>query len=130
MPIEHHIDVHRRLVVAVPRGTLTLGDVLTYQRDVWSRPELRGYAELVDMRSVEHIAEPSVEKAQQLTRVAAPSDPPSGPPARMAIVAADDFTYGLGRMYGALRNLVPGSNKEVKVFRDFDEGLAWATSTG
>lgn len=127
MPIEHRIDAGRKLVLATPRGTMTLDDILAYQRDVWSRPELRGYAELVDMRAVEHIAEATAENVQQVTRIAAPSDPPSGPPARMAIVSTDDLAYGLGRMYGSLRDRVPGSNKHVQVFRDFDEALAWVT---
>ena len=56
MPIVHRIDHERRLVVAEGRGIVTDQDVFGYQRDVWSRPEVAGYDELVDMSEVEDIA--------------------------------------------------------------------------
>ena len=55
MPIEHEINHEHRLVVAKGRGILTNRDVLEYQHGVWSRPELAGYNELIDMTGVERI---------------------------------------------------------------------------
>jgi hypothetical protein len=48
MPIAYCIDHERRLVMAKGYGTLTHEDVLGYQRDIRSHPELAGYDELMD----------------------------------------------------------------------------------
>ena len=53
MPIEFTIDHARRLVLATARGVLTGQDVFGYQRTVWSRADVQGYNELLDMRAVE-----------------------------------------------------------------------------
>ena len=58
MPIEYRIVRERRLVVAKAHGTLTDQDVFGYQRDLWSRADVAGYDELVDMTQVEHKVNP------------------------------------------------------------------------
>jgi len=45
--------------------------------------------------------------------------------ARLAIVAPRDFEFGLGRMYGAHREMDNRSTKWVGVFRARPEALAW-----
>ena len=62
MPIEYRIDHDRKLVVAKGRGTVTDPDVFGYQREVWSRDDVAGYDELIDMSEVEHIAVQSVNR--------------------------------------------------------------------
>jgi len=49
MPLAHRIDHRPRLVIARASGTLTDEEVFAYQKDVWSRPDVAGYDELVDM---------------------------------------------------------------------------------
>jgi hypothetical protein len=41
----------------------------------------------------------------------------------MAIVAPEDFAFGLGRMYEAYRGFEPAGKKEVGVFRTLREAL-------
>jgi hypothetical protein len=53
MPIDYHIDHAHRLVVARGRGIFSTSDVMTYQLEVWSQPEVAGFDELVDMSGVE-----------------------------------------------------------------------------
>src|SRR5262249_11910815 len=55
MPIEFRIDHKRRMVFAKGHGTLTDREVFGYQLNVWSRPEVVGYNELVDLTDVQHI---------------------------------------------------------------------------
>ena len=43
MPIEYEIDHTRRVVIARGQGVLEEGDFFEYQKDVWSREEVRGY---------------------------------------------------------------------------------------
>src|SRR5690348_2984159 len=116
MPIEHEIDLPRRRISARVTGTLTDPEIFAYQREVWSRPEVQGFDELVDMTAADHVAVPSTARVQELAQVSARSDPPAGS-ARMAIVAPQDLAYGLGRMYQTFRALDAASTKEVRVFR-------------
>ena len=62
MPLAHRIDHPLRLVLAWASGTLTDEEVFAYQNEVWSRPDVAGYDELVDMTAVEHVALPSIER--------------------------------------------------------------------
>ena len=124
MPIEHTIDHDRRLVVARGRGILTDQDVFDYQRGVWSRPEVAGYDELVDMSAIEGIDLPSIERVRELAQLSAAMDE-GAPPSRLAIVAPKDYTFALGRLYEAYRGLDQRSRKQVSVFRTVKDALAW-----
>jgi hypothetical protein len=124
MPLEHQVDHARRRVVAKARGTLSDDEIFGYQRDVWSRPELRDYDELVDMSEVEHVAIPGSHRVSDLASLSAGMDSPAGN-SRFAIVAPKDLEFGLGRMYQAYRELDERSRKQVSVFRSMEEALAW-----
>jgi hypothetical protein len=88
MPIDYEIDHARRLVFARGRGIFADADVFAYQREVWSRPEVAGYDELVDMTEVEEIAIPTLAgpRIQQLAGEAAAQDHPTSA-GKLAIVA-------------------------------------------
>ena len=127
MPIEHKVDHKRRLVVAKGIGVLTKSDVLEYQRGVWSRAEVAGYDELMDMSDVEEIDLPSLESVRELAQLSAAMDA-DAPPSRFAIVAPRDFAFALGRLYETHRSLDERSKKTVSVFRTVGEALAWLDS--
>jgi len=133
MPIDYAIDHARRLVVARGTGVFADADVFAYQREVWSRPELAGYDELVDMTAVEAIAAPlpAAPRLRLLADVAAAHDPPADA-GRFAIVAPDSLAFGLGRAYQTYREMDPRSKKEVEVFRTLAEALAflWIDTLG
>ena len=129
MPIAYGIDPERRLVVAAPFGTLTDQDIFGYQREVWSRPEVAGFDELVDMNDVEHIALPSPQRVIDLAELSATMEGASdrvGRAPRMAIVAPTDISFGLGRMYQAYRRMKSqGVPRHVGVYRTMQEALAF-----
>jgi len=100
---------------------MTGEDVMNYQREVWSQPEVKGYNELIDMTEVEKIDLPSVKRMKDLAMLSVAMDPPS--PSKFAIVAPKDEAFGLGRMYETYRRLESGSTKEVGVFRTMDEAV-------
>jgi hypothetical protein len=116
MPIDYLIDHEQRVVLARGRGVLTDEDVFGYQHEVWSRPEVAGYDELVDMSEVEQIALPSVGRVRTLARLSASMDP-SSHESKLAIVAPEDLAFGLGRVYEAYREGNDQSSKRVGVFR-------------
>jgi hypothetical protein len=122
MPIEYKIDHGRRLVIAAGHGTFSDADVYSYQHDVWARPETNGYSELIDMSAVKHIALPSTMRMRQIATLAAQLDDPDAR-SRFAIIAPDDTTFGLGRMYATYRSLDGRSTKQVGVFRTAAEAI-------
>ncbi len=124
MPIDYRIDHARRLVLVHGHGTVTDEEVFAYQREVWSRADVEGFDELVDMTGVEHIALPSVDRVQDLARLSAGMDTRSRA-SRLAVVAPTDVAFGLGRMYQTHRELDPRSTKQVGVFRTRAEALAF-----
>ena len=124
MPLDYRIDPERRLVFTRGSGTLEDHEIFDYQYKVWSKPEVAGFDELVDMSSVTQIMLPSIERVRELAELAARMGRDS-PRSRMAIVAPDDLAFGLGRMFGTHRdNAAPGV-KPVNVFRTMPEALAW-----
>ena len=126
MPIEYAIDHARRLVVARGNGVLTGADIFAYQREVWSRPDVLGYDELVDMSDVTEIPTPNPagENFRALASESAATDSVEIP-TKFAIVAGEQLAYGLARMYQTYRELEPKSTKRVEVFRTLPEALAF-----
>ena len=125
MPIEYRIHTQLRRVIATAHGALTDADVFGYQNEVWSRADVAGFDELVDMTRVDHVELP-VPSAERLRTLAATSaDMDAAGSSRFAIVAPGDLAYGLGRMYGIYREMDRRSSKEVRVFRSMEDALAW-----
>lgn len=122
MPITYEIDHKRRLVDAKVGGLMSDEDVFRYQQEVWSRADVSGYQEIVDMSAVEKIDLPSIDRIRELAELAARSDA-NNPGSKLAIVAPRDFAFGLGRMYETYRDLQAGSTKPVGVFRTRREAL-------
>jgi hypothetical protein len=131
MPIVYHIDHARRLVIARGKGVFTEPDVLGYQQEVWSRPEVAGYDELVDMTAVERIVVPLPVPVSvlRLATTSAAMDP-LAQTSKLAIVAPEQHAFGLGRMYQSFRELDPRSTKQVAVFRTLEQALAYLDIDG
>ena len=124
MPIVYRIDHENRVVLAAGHGVLQTEDFFGYQKTVWSRPDVQGYDELVDMSGVTDMPTASTDRIKELATLAAAMDP-KATSSRFAIVASADIAYGLGRMFQAYRDLNPRSTKEVSVFRTMEEALAY-----
>jgi hypothetical protein len=125
MSIEYRIDHESRIVFAKGRDTFTDADAFGYQRDVWSRPELAGYHELMDMTDVVSIDTPSPSRVRDLALLSAAMDIAANP-SKFAIVAPGDVAFGFGRMFAAHRESSPQSQKkEVAVFRSMAAALNW-----
>jgi len=120
MPLVYRVDHDARIVLTVGSGIITDTDVFGYQTDVWSRPEVAGYDELVDMSLVTDIVVPSGDRVRDLATLSATMDDKSTT-SRCAIVAQTDIAFGLGRMYQTYRALDRRSTKDVGVFRTMRE---------
>jgi hypothetical protein len=129
MPVEYRIDPVQRIVYVTPRGTLTAPELLAYQKEVWSRPDVAGFSELVDMREVGKIDYESPERVREVAGFAATMDPPQGG-TKLAMVATHDAHFGLARMYQSFREANPRSTREVRTFRSMEQAMAWLLPTG
>ena len=124
MSIRYRIDPKRRFVHVEPVGTLTQKDIFSFQKKVWSRQELAGFHELVDVTRVKRVEYESTESFKELANLSASMDPPTIP-SKMAIVAATELHFGLGKMYQAFRAINSRSTREVRVFRELAPALKW-----
>ncbi len=124
MPLTYRIDPERRLVIARGSGIMKDQDFFNYQREVWSRPEVAGFDELVDMTNVAQILLPSIERVRDLAELGA--DMAKGwPVSRLAIVAPGDLAFGLARLFDIARQSTTPGGKPVEVFRAMPDALAW-----
>jgi hypothetical protein len=126
MPLDYDIDHARRLVTARGRGILTYQEMVEYQSAVWSRPDVEGYDELVDVTAVEDFAQPSTDRVRDLASLSAVMDGRRA--AKFAIVAPGNLAYGLGRMYQTYRSMEGSGTKEVGVFRTMAEALVFLSA--
>lgn len=124
MPMAYRVDHAARLVIAAGHGILTDADVFGYQREVWSRDDVAGYDELVDMTRVIRIDLPSADRIRDLATMAAAADHPAKP-SKFAVVAPEDLAFGLGRMFQAYRESDSRSTKEVGIFRTLEQACAF-----
>jgi hypothetical protein len=122
MPVEYQIDVSQRLVSARCVGIMTHEEAFGYQSDVWSRAEVCGYDELIDVSALTSVTFPAAANTRELASLSVLNDRISGG-GKLAIMAPQDWAYGLGRMYQACRDLDPKSTKRVCVFRTLPEAL-------
>jgi len=122
MPLRIRIFPEQHLVLASGHGKVTDADMFRYQQDFWTRRDVAGFDEIVDMTQAEDFDIPTPERLRELAEVAAGLDPPTMSP-RLAIVAPDHIAYTLGRMYGAVREMHPLNTKQVEVFRTIEEAL-------
>jgi hypothetical protein len=126
VPIDYEIIHERKLVQARITGTLTRDETFTFQRDVWSRPDVRGYNQIIDASAMEHvdIPFPSADAMRELAGLAASMDDPKIK-TKFAIVATGAFAYGIARMYATYRALDPRSTRAVSVFRSVEDAMTW-----
>src|SRR5262245_30094503 len=124
MPVTYTVDHDQRLVVATPHGVLTDEDVFGYQQEVWSRADVKGYGELIDMTGVSQIEFVSTRRIAFLADLSASMDPPALT-SKLAIIAITDLHFGLGRMYETYRETAKQGTKTVRVFRNRSDALQW-----
>jgi hypothetical protein len=124
MPITYTIDRPRRTVYASASGVLTPQDLFTYQTEVWSAPELRGYDECVDMLAVTDVEAATDSNMKALAELSARMDDPSAK-SKFAIIAHEDLHYGLARMYEAYRSMQPKNTRTLAIFRTREDALRW-----
>jgi hypothetical protein len=119
--IAERFDAARNVLFVSFTGPLGDEDLVKYAQRMAGNPAIPpAHDELIDLRRVE---EADVQ-SHTLRRIAelfggADRNPERS---RVALVASDDVSYGLSRMYQAFRSRSP---LDLRVFRDMGEARAW-----
>ncbi len=122
MPIESTIDRKKRLVNTVCSGTVTLGDFLKYQDNVWRDESLFGFNELFDTDDGDFSAL-TISDLQEVAKNASRLN--LDPNSRIAIVVHSSKQDGLADMYMVLKQQRPENTRKIQSFLDKQSGLAW-----
>lgn len=127
MPANHTIDHELKLITTNWSGVaidLELSDALArYQQEIKTQPGLCAYDEIVDFSQATGF-KLTPEGIVELAGIAAKQDV-KGLKTKLAIIVRSPLAYGLGRMYEVYRGLVPNSLKEVGVFKNHQDAMAW-----
>ena len=130
MLVSHRIDHDNKIVIttfAPEEATLKLflDSFANYQEEMKYLPDFREFNELVDFRPIISINIKASE-LQQLSSFTVATDK-RDKVTRLALLVDSNHAFTLAKVYEMLRNLSPGSKKQVKVFRDMDTAYAWLT---
>ena len=121
MSITIQIDHERRLVVGVAAGTLEDRDLFAYQKEAGRFPD---YDEVFDGSAVERLRDITSASLKKLADVATAADR-ADRNTKLVIIASQDVHFGLGRMYGSLRECSPHATKKSAVFHTWEEAEQW-----
>lgn len=124
MPLHTWIDTRRRLVAARGTGIVADNDIFLYQTTIWTRAEVAGFDEVVDMGDVTDVRVVSPARTEDLAKVASAMDSRYAG-GRLAVVATGDEVFALAQQYGQLRQRHGGGRKRVGVFRSRAEAEQW-----
>ena len=121
MSILVQVDHDQRRVVGIASGTLEDRDLFAYQQEAGRFPD---YDEIFDGTAVEHLQDINPACLKKLADVAAAADR-ADRAAKLVIIASQDVHFGLGRMYGSLRECAPHATKKAAVFHTREEAEQW-----
>jgi hypothetical protein len=127
MPIQRDINHNEKLVCSVLREKVSDAEIFAYQNETWSREDVVGYDELIEIDPLAELEFVSSDRLTELAVTAATSDT-SPHPTKLAIVASTDLHFGLARMYQAKRENIARGMIAVRVFRDRLDALRWLST--
>ncbi len=127
MPVRHTVDSTNKIIITVWTGDATdqefVEAITKYQKDFKENPDYQNYNELADFSQVNGI-QLTTEGIRLVGQIAAKHDA-NGKKTKAALVVTSALAYGFARMYEIYRNLMPNSNKQVKVFKSINEAYEW-----
>jgi hypothetical protein len=120
MPCDFEIDADHHLVRTRIYGDVTDTELLDHQRRLAADPRFGpGFSQLVDCRDVTSSRGLSAQGIESGARQHL-----YGHQSRRAVVAPMPDVFGMARMFETQRTLF-GGTETIRVFKDFDEAVAW-----
>jgi len=120
MTISMRIEPETGVAIVALSGVLRFDDATREAKALWKAPEWTGRAVVWDFRLAQFDLSP--DDVRNVASFILKSQP-TPPPEKVAFVTAREVDYGMARMFGALRE---DSATDFRVFRDYDEAVAWA----
>lgn len=124
MPIEWDQDPESQLVVVEVVGKVPAGAYLALWDELIADPRIEPGPRIVADFSAVEVTQTGADVRGVAAGAMRFKDFMAG--GRMAIVATQQASFGLARMYATL---VEGLDFEVQVFRDYDEAREWALAS-
>ena len=128
MLVSHRLDHDKKIIITTfaPEEVtleLFLDAFSKYQEELKYLPDYQSYNELVDFRPITsiNISASELKKFGNFTLAADNREQVT----RLALLVDSKPAFTLAKVYETFRNLSPSSKKQVKVFRDMDEAMAW-----
>jgi hypothetical protein len=133
MLVSHRLDHDNKIIIttfAPEEATLKLflDAFSNYQEELKYLPDYQNYNELVDFRPITNINITASELKEfgNFTMTTDTRDSVT----RLALLVDSKPAFTLAKVYETVRNLTPASKKQVKVFRDMEDALAWLAVNG
>jgi len=121
MPQFYKIDKERRLVLSTASGVFSRADAAGHMERLLKDPDFDpSYSQIADFTQVTKI-ELSAQDVHELAQRSVFS-----PQSRRALIVPNDVAYGLGRMFGMLRE--NQGEMGIRIFRNLEEALDWVFS--
>jgi hypothetical protein len=121
MRVDRKVDEVERLVTLTVTGELADPELLELAIGVENDPEVKpDFSLLVDLRDADGRNVTSAGVRELAKRPFALS-----PTSRRAIVVPTDLSFGMARVYEALREAHGGA---IRVFREYEEAVRWVTT--
>jgi len=123
MVIKCTIERDRRLVILVYAAVVSDEEVLSTYEKLGRDPRIQaGYTYLVDFSDEDSTARSSGTVARLAKLAKDWGGGAAHAPGKVAVIAPDDLSYGLTRMY---QERAGRSSEEYQVFRNASEAVAW-----
>ena len=118
MPYEISPNAEQHVVVIRMWGEVTPQEIRALVSELAGNHEVQGFRQLADLRELKSVTSISASDIRAVAAGAMSESP------QRAIVAPDSATFGLARMFAALRNL-KDSHDQIGVFRTMREAQEW-----
>lgn len=122
MPITSLFKPEKRLIMSIHIGSVSDEEFLSFYERLFKDPRFdRSYNHLVDLRQTESNARSS-EVLREFAEFAQKQYENTAASPKIAVVAPNDVSFGLARMYELFSGTIPW---DFVVFRSMDAALAW-----
>ena len=122
MPVTETILHDLQLVHTVAAGKVTRDDFMAHMERTWSSREIADYDEIVDATTAD-ASLLSQEDLIEIINFGVEYD--SEKMRKLALCVNSDLEFGIGRMFGAMRETHDKNSLEIQTFRDIASAEAW-----
>lgn len=122
MPVTETIHDDARLVHTVATGVLTRDDFIDHIERTWRGKPIADYDEIVDATTAD-ASQLTAEDLLAIVNSGVEFDPEMTP--KLALCVSSDLAYGIGRMFGSMREVHDKNAREIRVFRELAEAESW-----